>query len=217
MGQAGRSGETKNRILDTAEALFAERGYRGVSIRDIIAAAKCNVAAVNYHFGSKENLYLEVFRSRWLPRAMRVRQAFRKMLSEKGSPLNPEDVIRALTSAFLELELSEEERRRHHQLMAREIAQPSEAFGMVVEKVMKPFFSEVAEALKPMIPGSSDDRRLMLKILSVFAQILYFNFGRTGFSRITGQVYDQEFKREICEHIIQFSLHGLAAGGETKC
>ena len=217
MSHPARSWETKKRILDSAEILFAQRGYQGVSVRDIIAAAKCNVAAVNYHFGGKENLYLEVFRSRWMPRAKRVRHAFKQSLKEYKRPLRAGDVIRALTTAFLELELSEEERKLHHQLMAREIAQPSEAFNMVVNKVMKPFFQEVAQTLQPVMPSPVQERALMLKILSVFAQILYFNFARTGVSRITGQVYDDGFKNEICEHIIRFSLHGLGVPEEARC
>ena len=50
--------ETRERILVEAETLFAEKGYEAVSIREITGAAECNLAAVNYHFGTKQNLYL---------------------------------------------------------------------------------------------------------------------------------------------------------------
>src|ERR1700742_1703708 len=55
---------TKQRILDSAEALFARHGFVGASLRQVTAAAQVNLAAVNYHFGSKENLINEVFRRR---------------------------------------------------------------------------------------------------------------------------------------------------------
>src|SRR4051794_22896280 len=48
--------DTKEKILDTAERLFAERGYAATSLRQVIAAAKVNTAAVHYHFGTKEDL-----------------------------------------------------------------------------------------------------------------------------------------------------------------
>ena len=51
--------ETKQRLLDAAEVLFAEKGFDGVSIRELAAAADVNVAAVNYHFQGKQNLYRE--------------------------------------------------------------------------------------------------------------------------------------------------------------
>jgi AcrR family transcriptional regulator len=55
---------TRNRILSTAESLFAQYGYAGVSLRQITAAAKVNVASVNYHFYDKEGLYRELLRLR---------------------------------------------------------------------------------------------------------------------------------------------------------
>ena len=65
MKQEDKNDGTKERILNEAEALFAEKGYHAVSVREISAAAECNLAAMNYHFGHKQNLYLEVFRTRW--------------------------------------------------------------------------------------------------------------------------------------------------------
>lgn len=57
----------KTQILDAAESLFAEQGFAHVSIRDIAVAAKANVAAVNYHFGSKERLFEALFARRVVP------------------------------------------------------------------------------------------------------------------------------------------------------
>src|SRR6185295_6139770 len=59
--------ETRERILDTAERLFAERGYSATSLRSIIAAAKVNLAAVHYHFRTKEALLDEVLKRRLEP------------------------------------------------------------------------------------------------------------------------------------------------------
>ena len=55
---------TKERILSAAEALFAEHGFAGTSLRQVTGSANVNLAAVNYHFGSKDNLIAEVFRRR---------------------------------------------------------------------------------------------------------------------------------------------------------
>ena len=51
----------KDRILREAEVLFARRGFYAVTVREITQAAHCNLASVNYHFGNKKNLYMEVF------------------------------------------------------------------------------------------------------------------------------------------------------------
>lgn len=55
---------TKDRILGAAEELFAQHGFAGTSLRQLTTQADVNIAAVNYHFGSKENLVNEVFRRR---------------------------------------------------------------------------------------------------------------------------------------------------------
>ena len=52
----------RERLLDTAEILFAQRGFDGVTVREITRKAHCNQAAVNYYFRSKKNLYLELNR-----------------------------------------------------------------------------------------------------------------------------------------------------------
>jgi AcrR family transcriptional regulator len=67
IAEARSAGATKGRILDAAEALFMEHGYEATSLRAITAAAEVNLAAVNYHFGSKEALFEAVFRRRLDP------------------------------------------------------------------------------------------------------------------------------------------------------
>jgi AcrR family transcriptional regulator len=210
MNQNRKHDTTKERLLDEAEALFAQRGYDGVSVREITKAAHCNLAAVNYHFGNKKNLYLEVFRARWMPRAERLQEAFRNApVVGNGSPQIA--VAQGLAEAFLMGPLSDEERCRHHQLMVRELGQPSEALELVADRVMRPFFKELSEMLHPTLPTGLDKEGLMLNILSMFAIVLYFNFARAAVTRITGTEYDAAFKRRIVEHIVAFSVKGLEA------
>ena len=213
MTQKEKHDFTKERLLNEAEALFAQKGYDAVSVREITTAAHCNLAAVNYHFGSKQNLYLEVFRARWVPRARRLQEYFRKSLAAQDSP-SPTAVAQALAEAFLMGPLSDEERHRHHQLMVRELGQPTEAFELVAKQVMRPFFKELADTLRPVIPEGLGEERLILNILSIFSMVLYFNFARVAVTRITGREYDSGFKARLVEHIAEFSLKGL--GGDKK-
>ena len=199
---------TKERILNTAEVLFAQKGYQAVSVREITSAAKCNLAAVNYHFGNKENLYLEVFRSRWVPRAKRVRESFRKSLARQES-LSEAKVVRALAQAFVEGPLSDEERLRHSQLMTREMTQPTEAFEHVAEQVIQPFFKEVSDKLASVLTDELGEEQMLLNIFSIFAMVLYFNFARVAVSRLTGREYDTAFRALLVEQITNFSLGGL--------
>ena len=207
---------TKERILDEAEALFALRGYDAVSVREITGAASCNLAAVNYHFGNKHNLYLEVFRSRWLPRAVRIQKCFRESLASNGA-LTPSTVVESLAQAFIEGPLSEEERKRHHQLISGELAQPTEAFELVADQVLQPLFNKLLDDLQAAMPDETDGEQLALNAFSILAMVLYFNLARPFISRFTGYVIDDNFKARLVDHIVNFSLHGLAANlKETK-
>ncbi len=208
MTQTDQDHATKERILDEAEILFAQRGYRDVTIREITAAARCNQAAVNYHFGGKQNLYLEVFRARWGPRAKRLRDYFEESLAGHDSP-SPAVVVHALASAFLEGPLTEEEKHRHHQLMTRELAQPTEAFELVAHEVHQPFLGDLVEKFRSSIRVPVDEERLILCIVSIMAMVLHFNFARPMITHITGGAYDEDFKSRLVKHITDFSIHGL--------
>ena len=204
---------TKERILDEAEALFALKGYDAVSVREITGAANCNLAAVNYHFGNKKHLYLEVFRSRWLPRASRIKKDFQDSLKANG-PLTPSAVVQSLARAFLEGPFSEEEHKRHHQLISGELAKPTEAFKMIADQALRPLFDSLFEDLRSVLPDDIEEERLVLNIFTVFAMVLYFNFAETLISSFTGCDYDADFKRRLVDHIVEFSINGL--GVESK-
>jgi len=199
---------SKERILDEAEVLFANKGFHAVTVREITNAANCNLAAVNYYFGNKHNLYLEVFRARWIPRARRVQSGFRAALSAEDE-MSLAGIVNALATAFLKGPLTDDERLRHSQLMIREMTRPGLAGDMLVDEVIKPFFGEVAGMLRPFLAEEVEAERMMLNIVSIFAMVIYFNFARLPVMRVTGQEYDGPFKDRLVEHIVQFCLTGL--------
>jgi len=213
MGKKGKLDVTKERLLNEAEALFAQKGYDAVTVREITAAAGCNIASINYHFGNKQNLYMEVFRSRWQPRVRRIHESFINSLTSQNSS-SPAAIVQALAYAFLEGPLSDEERQRHFQLIVKEIAKPTTAFDLMVTEVMRPIFKELAVMLSSAMPDGIGQEDLMLNIMSIFAMVLHFNFARAAITRITGREYDSAFKARLVDHIIKFSLEGLGASNK---
>jgi len=96
--------DTKHRILDTAERLFGERGFDAVSLRQIIAAAGVNLAAVHYHFGSKEDLLDQVVLRKLGP----VNEARLAHLDQAehlaaGAPIPVETILRAFLEPTVEV------------------------------------------------------------------------------------------------------------------
>ena len=89
-----RNIDTRERILDAAERLFMTHGFDGASMRQITGEAAVNLAAVNYHFGSKEALMQEVFRRRldWLnDERIRVLDEMEEAAGDK--PLKPSQIV----------------------------------------------------------------------------------------------------------------------------
>jgi AcrR family transcriptional regulator len=204
---------TKERILDKAEALFALKGYDAVSVREITAAAHCNLAGVNYHFGNKQNLYLEVFRARWLPRAVRIQKSFRGSLASNGD-LTASIVVESLAQAFIGGPLSEEENQRHHRLISGELAKPTAAFEMIADQAFRPLFENLLQDLRSVLPDDIEEERLALNIFSVFAMVFYFNSARPLIRRFMGCDNDAELKGRLVDHIVEFSINGLGTGSK---
>ena len=201
--------QTREKILTEAEALFADKGYHAVSVREITRRAACNLAAVNYHFGNKHNLYLEVFRSRCLPRAKKVHNDFKKTVSAFTSP-SPADIIQTLAAVFLGGAMTDEERFQQSQLVSRELAEPTEAFEIMANGAFKPLFEDVLICLQAALPHRIVPEKMVLSVSSIFSMIIHFNFARPMISLATGHVYDDDFKSKLIDHITDFALHGLS-------
>jgi AcrR family transcriptional regulator len=121
--------ETRQRLLDAAGEVFAERGFRAATVRDICQRARANIAAVNYHFGDKERLYTAV-----------LRYAFGCAL-EQYPPLldldgdaSPEQRLRAFIRSFMLRCLGEGNPAWLGKLMAREMAEPTHALDILIQE-----------------------------------------------------------------------------------
>lgn len=119
---------TRDRILDAAERLFMAHGYEGTSMRQITGEASVNLAAVNYHFGSKEALMQEVFRRRldWLnEERLRILNEFEAQA--EGKPLKPSQIVDGFFGTLLRM-ANDEQRggMTFLRLLGRTLTDPSE-------------------------------------------------------------------------------------------
>lgn len=214
--QTAAADNAKERLLGVAEKLFAEKGYDGVSVREITNCAECNLASVNYYFGNKKNLYIDVFRHRLVPQLTQVRSQFENILAGQKDA-NFTSVIRAVVCAFMEKHpLNSEDHETFLGLMHREIHNPSGAVEIIVQEAIAPFFEVLMNLFKTYLPGNEDELVLKLKIFSVIALSLHFSHARIPISRITGKEYDTEFVNELIDHTVSFALYGLSGKSGMK-
>jgi AcrR family transcriptional regulator len=149
-----RAADTRERILDTAETLFMAHGYEGTSMRMITGGAGVNLAAVNYHFGSKGILMQEVFRRRlgWL-NAERLRVLDELERKAGGKPLKPSQIVDAFFGTLLRM--AQDESRGGSvflRLLGRTFTEPSHFIRAFLAEEYRQVMDRYKEALFKALP-----------------------------------------------------------------
>src|SRR5512134_4200721 len=138
--------ETRTRILDAAEELFMQQGFGGTSMRLLTSKAGVNLAAVNYHFGSKDALIEAVFRRRLDPMNT-ARIAALEALETAGAP-DADAIIRAFVGASLRmLEDAKGGGRNFIRLLGRTYTEPAKAVRALIGQMYAPTMERYKRAL----------------------------------------------------------------------
>jgi AcrR family transcriptional regulator len=203
--------ETKQRLMAAASELFAERGFHGTTVRAIAARARVNLAASNYHYGSKKALYLQVLRAQFAAvRAELARRGATRSADELARLSRAElvDLLRARGKVMLDLLIGPPP-GLHGTLMQREMTDPSEALPVIVEEFVLPMIREIEHIVAHLAPGLSR-REAERCVFSIVGQALFYRFTMPATLRLWGlPVYPRGCARQLAEHITEFSLGGL--------
>ena len=157
---------TSDRLLATAGEVFAEQGFHRATVRQITDRAGANVAAINYHFRDKSELYAAVLRT------------CHCAATELGGPCRfetgkPADQLRAFIDWFLRRLLHPARPRWHGVLMAREMAEPTGALADLIAEVTRPQVAELRRILEALGAGALGEERMTLLGLSIIGQCLF--------------------------------------------
>ena len=150
--------ETRDRVLDAAERLFAERGIEAVSIRDITRAAGANLAAINYHFGSKQELVTEIFSRRLTPLNQK-RLALLDAAEQKarGKPVRLEVILEALIRPAAEQAFACTcGSKTFMQLFGRCLSEPDAAVERLIHSHFERIIQRFNAAVLRTLPGLSE-------------------------------------------------------------
>jgi AcrR family transcriptional regulator len=198
-------------LIEAAGYVFAERGYRAATIREICRRAGANVAAVNYTFGDKMGLYTEVLRH-----SIQAAQAA-AMSAALDVRLTPEETIRSVIRARLKSLCQESRPDWHFRLVMHEFSHPTPAMGRVVDEGMRPIYDRMRKAVGEIIGLPPEHETTRLSLNSIIGQILFYSFSRPVLSRLQPELkLTPDQLDRIADHIAEFSLAYLKKVGHGK-
>lgn len=205
-----QSAATRQKLVDSAGPIFAEKGYYSATVREICKRAGANVAAVNYHFKDKLGLYEEVLIQ--CKRAAHVDQ-IRALLDQGGSPEDIlRDVIRARVRGMRKNAMASWQLR----IFAHELADPSPVLSRMINRVSRPIYDRLLELTGKIIGMPSRHMKTRLCAHSVMGQILFYVFAGPLFARFSPEMkLTDEMLEQIADHIADFSLAYLREAGRS--
>jgi len=205
----------QDRLLDVSEELFCEHGFDDTSVRKIAAEANCNLAAVNYYFGSKDNLYVEVWRRHLrVLRASRLESIENVMSCDDGKPCL-EDLLRSFANAFIGSFMDEKKGPRFVKLMTREMLDRRLPGNIFFEELVIPTMNAFSDAMIR-IYRNLDKTVAQLVIISLIGQLLQTLHIKTMFEQIDKPELLKFDLTEVLDHIVKFSAAGIRAYAEEK-
>ena len=205
--------ETRTRILDVAEELFMQHGFEATSMRLLTSTARVNLAAVNYHFGSKDALIEALFRRRLDPmNAERVAALDALEQQAGGRPLAPEQIIRAFIGASLRMiEDAKGGGRNFIRLLGRTYTEPAKQIRALIGQLYAPAMERFKTALAGALPEVPLEE-LVWRMHFMFGTLSYTLAATDTVQLIAGCKPEDRYDAQLLEaRLVAFLAAGLLA------
>lgn len=200
MHEAGTE-QTRERLLNAAREEFSQHGFQGATVREICRRAETNVAAVNYHFGSKDGLLAE---------ALNFAPLKAMQLANDKADEDPEVRLRLFIRDFMLMLLDETNGSLPCRIMARELADPTPALDKIVREAIAPLHEFLGKLLREIAGEKTGEAELRRCVHSILGQCLYYRHSHPVQQRLHPKLrYDQKEIAAVARHIADFSLAGI--------
>jgi AcrR family transcriptional regulator len=195
---------TRERIMKAAERLFAERGYDATSIRAIVAKARVNQAAINYHFDGKDGLYREVLRAAF--RALTEQQLEH---ADEMKAMSREAALTEFIRRQLRPLLGRDEYSRHMRILNWETVRPTAVFRKLLSEEAAPFMGLAVELVRRFQP-EADQRTLVAAAVWLLGQCSVFLRNREQLADPPlGLALDEEAVEWLAQLVSRWATGGL--------
>ncbi len=211
-----KADKTRSNIVRAAEKLFAEKGFRPMTLRDVTREAHVNLAAVNYHFGSKRKLMLAVIRNRFEPiNVERLARLDALIAAHAPKPIPVDAIFAALFGPLFESASTEDgPDRALMQMIGRAITEPAD----FMRSMHKEFFSELSQRfmneLKRSCPQLSEEA-LQYRFFFAINTMLGTIIEQVRLENISGGKLDATDFEKLVEQLTHFAVAGFTQTDAT--
>lgn len=207
--------ESKRRLLDAAEQLFADRGFEVVSVRDVTQLAKANVAAINYHFGSRDGL-IALVATRYITPVNEERLVRLETLERKwaGKAVPVEEIIDAFVRPLVGIvQKSEMSERLFCKLMGRIFSLQGNGLPVAIEEQMRVLSDRFTRALAKSLPTVLPEE-LVWRTHFVVGSMIHMLMNQEMLHRMSGGVSGSPTMEATLSRFVRFAAAGLREGVE---
>jgi AcrR family transcriptional regulator len=195
------SEQTRARLLDAARATFSQLGFQGATVREICRRAEANVAAVNYHFGSKDGLLSE---------ALNFDPLKDMQLANVDAAECPRIRLQLFIHEFMSMLLDEKNASSQCRIMARELADPTPALDQIVREAIAPLHDFLGKLVLELTGEGIGKAALRRCVNSIVGQCIFYSHSYPVLQRLHPTLrYSHSEIKAIAEHIAEFSLLAL--------
>ena len=195
------SEQTRSRLLDAAREVFSQHSFQDATVREICRRAEANVAAVKYHFGSKDGLLAE---------ALNFAPLAALQMANVHADACPRIRLRLFIRDFMLMLLDEKNPSSQCRIMARELADPTPALDKIVREAIAPLHEFLGELVREIIAEKISEAALRRYVHSILGQCLFYRHSQPVLQRLHPRLsYDHKEIEAIAGHIAEFSLAGL--------
>ncbi len=196
---------TKDRILGAAEELFAQFGFAGTSLRQVTGRADVNIAAVNYHFGSKENLVNEVFRRRM--DVMSAQRLSRLREAQATRPGQLEPVLAAFVEPALAMAQDKHGGGAFIRVIARAYAEKNDGLRKFLSDQYGHVQREFAKAISGCLPALTKEE--LYWRLDFLAGALTYAMADFGLIKRPAGTSEAAHRERAAQELIRFAAAGI--------
>ena len=201
------SSDTISQILNAAGEVFAKKGFKQATVREICAQAGVNLAAVNYHFGDKKSLYIAAVKD--------ARHALEASvpLPEDVDLADPEEALSVMIRTLAGRILNRDVESWRHGLLVREFMSPSQACEEMMQESIRPFMDRLQAIIRRLLPVDVPDYTVRQFSFSIVSQCAYYRLQDRVVAMLTPDAeLEAHFTPEVLsDHITRFSIAAIRA------